>query len=137
MLARPAAGRNEGGPRSPVTAPPAARRVAQRGRDRVGDLGLGHQVVGPVRVQGHLGDGQSGAQFEQGADGHHVDQLGLAQEVDVEAGGHRQGHRTDLADDHHPCGAVGQGHQGGAGHRAPGAAVGLADREAQPHGGRR
>ncbi len=61
--------------------------------------------------------------------GHQVDQVGLAEEVDVEAGGHGQGHRSDLADDDQPGRAVGQGHQGGARDGAARAAVGDADRD--------
>src|ERR1700722_16772955 len=54
MLARTARPCNEGLP----------------GRDRVGDLGFGHNGVVAHRVQGHLGHAQPLPQFEQGALGH-------------------------------------------------------------------
>src|SRR5664280_245707 len=80
-------------------------------RDGVGDLRFGHEGVIGHGVEGDVDHGQACAELEQGADGDHVDQCGLAQEVDVEAGGHGEGHRSDLADHGQPRGTVGQGHE--------------------------
>src|SRR5665213_3261632 len=61
----------------PALSEPLPRRYGVR------DLGLGHHLVTPGRVQRHLGHAQPLAQLEQGGLGHHVDQVRLAQEVDM------------------------------------------------------
>src|SRR5664279_2166741 len=87
MLARPAPQRNA--VMVPEAPCPYRGTVPSGRRDRVGDLGLGHHAVSPDRVHGHFGHPQALPQLEEGGHCLHVHHLGLAQEVDVEAGGHR------------------------------------------------
>ena len=127
-------GRRAGRPACAGRRSPGRAAMARRG-DRVRDLGLCHDVVAPDRVDGHLGHAQPFSELEQGPDGHDVDQRRLAEEVDVEARGHRQRHRSDLADDDQPGRGVGQGHERRARHGAAGPAVGVTDGEAHCDGG--
>ncbi len=68
----------------------------------------------------HVADGQSATQLEQLSGGSQTLGFGFTQEIDGQARCHGEWYPSDVGQDHHPGGGVGQSHDGGSRHRAAG-----------------
>lgn len=108
---------------------PARPSAAVRRRDRVSADHMGDRFRVAFGEQRDLAHRQGLADLHQAALGDHpAVRRGTPQEVDGQAGGHRQRDDADLAQYRHVQRDIGDGHQGRPGDRAAGAQVAGVDR---------